>query len=203
MEINISFVAVTLSLTLIFIFGWYSYKAEPKIEIPDISRFPFNQSTGKERSFVNKTSDASLWIEGTRRKVIAKAYKPDWCCGVTKTIKETQYTTGSTSGVVEAYFLSAFGRICPDPCEEIIYSGDGGECLIDGNVSVGCPEECTEVIYADNGDGPILAGSGTVILEGSALCCTRPEECTEVIYADNDDGPVLAGSGTVILEGNE
>ena len=136
MEIDISFVAATLSLTLIFIFAWYSYKAEPVIEIPDISRFPFNEATGKERSFVNKTSDTSLWIEGARRKAIAKAYKPDWCCGVTKTIKETQHTTGSTSGVVEAYFLSAFGRICPDPCQEIIYSGNDGGCILDGSGSV-------------------------------------------------------------------
>lgn len=136
MEIDISFVAATLSLTLIFIFGWYSYKAEPVIVIPDISRFPFNEATGKERSFVNKTSDTSLWIEGTRRKAIAKAYRPDWCCGVTKPIKESTHTTGSTSGVVEAYFLSAFGRICPDPCEEVIYSGNDGGCVLDGSGSV-------------------------------------------------------------------
>ena len=134
MEIDISFVAATISLTLIFIFGWYSYKAEPTIVIPDISRFPFNESTGKERSFVNKTSDTSLWTESTRRKAIAKAYKPDWCCG-SKPIKETQHTTGSTSGVVEAYFLSAFGRICPDVCTDVIYSGDGG-CVLDGSGSV-------------------------------------------------------------------
>lgn len=136
MEIDISFVAATISLTLIFIFGWYSYKAEPVIEIPDISRFPFNESTGKERSFVNKTSDTSLWIEGARRKAIAKAYKPDWCCGVAKPIKESTHTKGSTSGVVEAYFLSAFGRICPDPCEELIYSGNDDGCVFDGSGSV-------------------------------------------------------------------
>jgi hypothetical protein len=118
MEIDISFVAATLSLTLIFIFGWYSYKAEPVVKIPDISRFPFNESTGKERSFVNKTSDTSLWIETKRRKVIGKAYRPDWLCGITKPIKETKYTTGSTSGALEAFILSNFGRICPDPCTE-------------------------------------------------------------------------------------
>jgi hypothetical protein len=141
MEIDISFVAATISLTLIFIFGWYSYKAEPKIEIPDISRFPFNESTGKERSFVNKTSDTSLWTEITRRKVIGKTYRPTWECGVQKTIKETTHTTGSTSGVVEAYFLSAFGRVCPPVCDEIIYT--------------------------DNDGGPILDGNGTYILDGN------------------------------------
>ena len=133
MEIDISFIAATVSLTLIFIFGWYAYKVEPVIVIPDISRFPFNESTGKERSFVNKTSDTSLWIEGARRRVIAKTYRPDSICGVQKRIKESAYTKGTTSGVVEAYFLSNFGRICPDTCAEVIYDGAGGDIILDGN----------------------------------------------------------------------
>jgi len=136
MEIDISFLAATISLTLIFIFGWYSYKAEPVIVIPDISRFPFNEATGKERSFVNKERDASLWIESTRRRAIAKAYKPDWCCGVTKPIKESRTTTGSTTGYLEAYIISNFGRICPDTCAEIIYSDNDGGCVLDGSGSV-------------------------------------------------------------------
>jgi hypothetical protein len=133
MEIDISFVAATISLTLIFIFGWYSYKSEPVIEIPDISRFPFNESTGKQRSFVNKTSDTSLWIESTRRKVIGKTYRPDPICGITKTIKETQTTTGSVSGYLEAFILSGYGRICPPVCDEIIYSDNNGGPIFDGN----------------------------------------------------------------------
>jgi hypothetical protein len=132
MEIDISFVAATISLTLMFIFGWYSYKAEPKIEIPDISRFPFNQSTGKERSFVNKTSDTSLWIEGARRTAIGKGYRPIGGYPA-KQIKETHYTKGSTSGVVEAYFLSGFGRCCPEVCCEIIYDDNGEGCILDGS----------------------------------------------------------------------
>ena len=141
MEIDISFIAATISLTLIFIFGWYSYKAEPVIEIPDISRFPFNESTGKERSLVNKTSDTSLWIESTRRKVIGKTYRSEWGCAPKKTIKETKMTTGSTSGALEAYILYNFGRICPPVC--------------------------TDIIYDDNDDGVILDGSGSDILDGN------------------------------------
>jgi hypothetical protein len=133
MEIDISFIAATISLTLIFIFGWYSYKAEPTIVIPDISRFPFNEATGKERSFVNKERDASLWIEATRRKAIAKAYRPTLECGIQKTIKETKYTTGSTSGALEAYILSNFGRICPIVCDEIVYTDNDGGPIFDGN----------------------------------------------------------------------
>lgn len=132
---NLSVIAAGVTITIILIFGWMSYKYESKLKPPDISRFPFNEATGKERSFVNKTGDSSVWTETVRRSVIGKAYRPDWCCG-TKPIKETQYTTGSTSGVVEAYFLSAFGRICPDLCEEIIYSGNDGGCVLDGNGSV-------------------------------------------------------------------
>jgi hypothetical protein len=130
---NLSVIAAGVTITLILIFGWISYKYESKPQPPDISRFPFNQSTGKERSFVNKTGDSSMWTESARRTAIAKGYKPDWCCGA-KTIRETQYTTGSTSGVVEAYFLSGFGRLCPPSCEEVIYDGNGGDgCIIDGN----------------------------------------------------------------------
>ena len=133
---NISVIAASLSLIIIFIFGLISYKYENTSKPPDISRFPFNESTGKERSFVNKTGDSSMWIESTRRTAIAKAYRPDWCCGA-KPIKETQHTTGSTSGVVEAYFLSSFGRICADPCtDEIVYDGGGDHCVLDGSGSV-------------------------------------------------------------------
>ena len=82
---------------------------------------------------MNKTSDTSLWTESTRRKVIGKTYRPTWECGVQKTIKETTHTTGSTSGVVEAYFLSAFGRICPPVCDEIIYTDNDGGPIFDGN----------------------------------------------------------------------
>jgi|UniRef100_A0A6C0AID4 hypothetical protein len=131
MEIDISFVAATISLTLIFIFGWYSYKAEPTIVIPDISRFPFNQATGKERSFVNKTSDTSLYTESVRRKAIALTYLPDWCCGAQKKIVDTVYTKGSTSGVVEAYMLSSFGRIPNVVYDEIVYQGtEDANCVL-------------------------------------------------------------------------
>lgn len=132
---NLSVIAAGVTITLILIFGWMSYKYESKPKPPDISRFPFYQPTGKERSLGSKTGDSSMWTETVRRSTIGKAYRPDWCCGA-KTIKETQYTTGSTSGVVEAYFLSSFGRICADPCEEVIYSGNDGGCVLDGNGSV-------------------------------------------------------------------
>ena len=96
--------------------------------------FPFNQSTGKEKLIQSKTGDASLYTETSRRKAIASAYRPNWCCP-TKTIKETQYTTGTASGAVEAFILSGFGRIVNcNTCDEIVYDGNSGECLIDGNV---------------------------------------------------------------------
>ena len=49
------------------------------------------------------------------------------------------YTTGTTSGVVEALFLSAFGRICPDICGDIVYDGNNSiGCVMDGNTNDGC-----------------------------------------------------------------
>jgi hypothetical protein len=149
MDINVA--AASVAVIFILIFGWMSYKYEDKPKIPDISRFPFNQATGKERSFVNKTGDSSVWTESTRRTAIAKAYRPDWCCGA-KVIKETQHTTGSTSGVVEAYFLSSFGRICTEICSDIIYDGNADDgCIMDGNINT--EECCEEIVYDGNDDG--------------------------------------------------
>lgn len=101
----------------------------------------FNESTGKDRKFMNKTRDTSLWIQSVRRRAIAQAYIPNACTGTTKSIKETQHTSGSTSGIVEARFLSSFGRIC-----------------------VGIR---TEVVYYDKDDGCVLDGSGSIILDGN------------------------------------
>ena len=181
MDINVF--AASAAVLLVLIFGWMSYKYEVKQKIPDISQFPFNEATGKERSFVNKTGDSSLWTEGARRKAIAKAYKPSWCCGVTKVIKETQHTTGSTSGVVEAYFLSAFGRFSTDVCTDIVYDGSGdGGCILDGNVDNGCADQCTEIVYDGNVDN------------GCA------EQCEEVVYDGNIQEDSLEANATTFCE---
>ena len=129
---NISIIAAGATITLLLIFGWYSYKGEVIKPIPNIADFPFYQPVSRQRSLGSKTGDSSMWTEAARRTAIAKAYRPDYCCGP-KIIRETQYTTGSTSGVVEAYMLSAFGRICPEVCEEDIYDGGGDKCILDGD----------------------------------------------------------------------
>lgn len=146
---NLSVIGAGVMIILILIFGWVSYKYEAKPVPPDISRFPFNQTTGKERSVVNKTGDSSMWTESARRTVIGKAYRPSWCFG-SKPIKETQHTTGSTSGVVEAFFLSAFGRVCPDICTDVVY---------DGNV----PEDCCSTLIYDGNE----QNSNAVIFDGN------------------------------------
>ena len=177
---NISVIAAGVTVIGILIFAWFSYKYESKPQPPDISRFPFNQSTGKERSFVNKTGDSSIWTETSRRIAIAKAYRPGWC-GPGKKIRETQHTTGSTSGVVEAFFLSAFGRICP-VCSDIIYDGNGHDgcifdgngssCVIDGNKN----DNCEEIVY----DGDV------------------PEQCDELVY----DGDITDYCEEIVYDGN-
>ncbi len=176
---NLSIIAAGITLTVILIFGFLSYKAEAIQKIPDISRFPFNQATGKERSFVNKTGDSSAWIESARRMAIAKAYRPDYCCGG-KTIKETQHTTGTTGGAVEAFILSGYGRICADVCEQIVYDGSGDKCIYDGNVS-GCPDACDEVIYDGSG--------GDCVLDGG----NNTNNCDEVVYDGSSGDCVLDG----------
>jgi hypothetical protein len=94
-----------------------------------------NEGTSKDPKFLNKMSDTSLWIASVRRQAIARAYTPDVCSGVSKSIKETNHTSGSTSGVVEARFLSSFGRICfRVPVETIYYNKEDG-CILDGSGS--------------------------------------------------------------------
>ena len=224
---NINIAAASLAAILILIFGWITYKYEDNPNIPDISKFPFNQPTGKERSFVNKTGDSSLWIEGSRRRVIAQTYKPDWCHGA-KTIKETQHTTGSTSGVVEAYFISGFGRCCPevccpeivyngnvdngcdDACDEVIYDGNCGdkgcdnacdEVIYDGNCGdKGCDNACDEVIYDGNcGDKGCDNACEEVIYDGNCGDKGCDNACEEVIYDGSGDKCILSGEGTEVL----
>ena len=131
---TINLITLIVSATILLVAGYFSYNPKPEFKIPNMRDFPFNQSTGKEKLIQSKTGDASLYTETTRRKAIASAYRPDWCCP-TKVIKESTHTKGTTSGAVEAHILSAFGRIVNcNICDEIIYDGDGGECVIDGNV---------------------------------------------------------------------
>jgi hypothetical protein len=175
---NLSIIAIGVTVISILIFAWFSYKYECKPEPPDISRFPFNQSTGKERSFVNKTGDSSMWTESARRIAIGKAYRPDWCFG-SKTIKETKHTTGSTSGVIEAFFLSAFGRICPEVCTDIIYDGN-----VPGDI-------CCNIVYDGNVDEDVCKD---IRYDGNV-----PEEdcCPEVVYdanTDNQNADVFDGN---------
>ena len=123
-----------VSILVLGIAGYVSYNPKKEIKMPNMQDFPFNQSTGKEKLIQSKTGDASLYTETSRRKVIAAAYRPNWCCP-TKTIQESTHTKGTASGAVEAFILSGFGRIVNcNTCDEIVYDGNGGECLIDGNL---------------------------------------------------------------------
>ena len=132
---TINLITLIVSATILLVAGYFSYNPKPVQKIPNMMDLPFNQSTGKERSIQSKTGDASLFTETSRRKVIAAGYRPDWCCG-TKVIKESTHTKGTTSGAVEAFILSGFGRIVNcNTCDEIVYDGDGGECILDGNNS--------------------------------------------------------------------
>ena len=131
---TINLITLIVSATILLVAGYFSYSPKPEVKLPNMRDFPFNQSTGKEKLIQSKTGDASLYTETARRKVIASAYRPNWCCP-TKTIKETQHTTGTASGAVEAFILSGFGRIVNcNTCDEIVYDGGGDECIIDGNV---------------------------------------------------------------------
>jgi hypothetical protein len=130
---TINLITLIVSALILGIAGYFSYNPKPEVKLPNMRDFPFNQSTSKEKLIQSKTGDASLYTETARRKVIASAYRPDWCCP-TKVIKESTHTKGTTSGAVEAFILSGFGRIINcNTCDEIVYDGNDGECILDGN----------------------------------------------------------------------
>ena len=130
---TINLITLVISALILGVAGYFSYNPKPEVKIPNMRDFPFNQSTGKEKLIQSKTGDASLYTETARRKAIASAYLPTWCCP-TKVVKESTHTKGTTSGAVEAHILSAFGRIVNcNTCDEIVYDGNDGECILDGN----------------------------------------------------------------------
>jgi len=96
----------------------------------------FDETGGKDRKFLSKRRDTSSWTATVRRRVIARAYNLDVCSGLTKSIKETKLTSGTTSGIVEARLLSSFGRICLGIPVETSYSHDEDGCVLDGSGSI-------------------------------------------------------------------
>lgn len=131
----------TIVITIVGLFMSYIvYNSLPTPTPLRPTNFPWNQSTGKERSFVNKQGDASLYIEGQRRRAIQGSGRLN-----PSGIKESTYQVGSTTGALETFLITG---ICPPlPTYDVIYDGGthGDEF---------CP-------YDGSGDPPLDAGDQT------------------------------------------
>lgn len=127
---NINVIVVAL---LTAILGLYSWKAFFHKGEPPPSQLPWVPiDANKHRSFVNKTSDAGLYVERVRRAAIIRNPDPVFSF------------KGSTNGSLEYYFISSVltdGRpaqpVCPsDPIPVIWSSGDADDEICD-NVDAG------------------------------------------------------------------
>ena len=127
---NINFIVLGLLTAII---GLYSWRAFLHQDEPPPSQLPWVPiDANKQRSFVNKTSDAGLHIERVRRAAIIRNPDPIFSF------------KGSTNGSLEYYFLSSVltdGRprppICPpDPAPVVWSNGDADDEICD-NVDAG------------------------------------------------------------------
>jgi hypothetical protein len=185
---NINLITLVISALIIGVAGYFSYNPKPQVKIPNMRDFPFNQSTGKEKLIQSKTGDASLYTETARRKAISSAYRAPYS---TKVIKESTHTKGTTSGAVEAYILSSFGRIancntcttCGPFYDNQIISGNLGDqsCILYG----GSPADTQDqILFGGNPSdtfGQILFGGNPSDAFGQSLFGGNPSDTRDQI----------------------
>ena len=103
---------IGLGLVSVFVayFVYSAWQPASKVLNPIRSGLLVAQDTGKSKQIQSKTGDASMRTELNRRRAIQTVglAKP-------KTIRESTYQTGSTTGALETFFLSS---ICPRPSWE-------------------------------------------------------------------------------------
>ena len=127
MNINVIVVAVLTAIV-----GLYSWRAFLHQNDPPPSQLPWTPiSTSKSRFFVNKTGDAGLHIERTRRAAILRNPNPVFSF------------KGSTNGSLEYFFLSSVltdGRPLPPlgpPARNVVWSNGDADDEICDNVDAG------------------------------------------------------------------
>ena len=113
---------LAIALSLHFTHAYFSLGKPPPSQLPWV---PID--VNKQRSFVNQTRDAGMFIENSRRLAIIGGH----CGGSPFSYK------GSTNGSLESYFLTALcpvpppRDICP-PAPNVIWSdGDANDEICD------------------------------------------------------------------------
>jgi len=126
---NINVIVVALLTAIV---GLYSWRAFLHQNDPPPSQLPWVPlDVNKPRSFVNKTNDAGMFIERTRRAAILRNPNPVFSF------------KGSTNGSLEYFFLSSVltdGRplppLCP-PAPNVVWSNGDADDEICDNVDAG------------------------------------------------------------------
>jgi hypothetical protein len=132
-----------LSLPLLYLV--YLYFTLPVTTVPEKPQFLWGEQVGRTRPIQSKNGDASMATEMTRRRAIQMVGQQ-----TPSKIKETRTSSGSRTGAIESFFLTA---ICPAFCKickdyDIIF--DGGYIN-----SEFCP-------VLDDNDGSIVYDAGGI-----------------------------------------
>ena len=131
---NINVLVIALLTTVIGLYSWRAFLHQNE---PPPSQLPWVPiDANKHRSFVNKTSDAGMFIERTRRCTIINSGR-----GGATSFKQK----GSTNGSLEYYFLTGVcpgrplpvGPICPPYPENVIWSNGDADDEICDNIDAG------------------------------------------------------------------
>jgi len=145
MEINLNLIFIGL-LSIPVLYLAYIYVTTPPPEIPVKPRALWGEQVGRTRPIQSKTGDASMATELSRRRAIIQSGRLQ-----KSKLKESQTSTGSTTGAYETFFLTA---ICPVVCavcpslESVIFDAGGAD-------SEYCPildDEDDGIIYYDGGN---------------------------------------------------
>ena len=122
---NINFIVLGLLTAIIGLYSWRAFLHQNE---PPPSQLPWVPiDANKHRSFVNKTSDAGLYIERVRRGAIIRNPNPQFS------------HKGSTNGSLEYHFISGVltgGRpvepLCPPEPAPVVWSnGDANDEICD------------------------------------------------------------------------
>ena len=141
----------TLALSFlgcVVLYGAYLYWQSTLKEIPKTLVTPWGQQVGRSKLIQSKTGDASMSTERNRRRAIQAASRLN-----PASIKESRTTTGSATGAIETFFLSA---ICPPlPCLPIEIPVVQCDFVFDGGYA---PDDFCVVL--DDEDGMIVYDAG-------------------------------------------
>ena len=131
-------------LSIPFLYLTYLYFTLPKEVVPTKPAALWGEQVGRTRSIQSKTGDASMATELSRRRAIQQSGRLN-----KGKLKETHTSTGSSTGAVETFFLSAICPVfCPCPIlPSVIF--DGGD--IDDEFCPILDGEHEQYIYYDGG----------------------------------------------------